>query len=689
MKKWMFLFVLTILFGFPAFSSAEEEKKDKKIVSTMDEVVVTATKTEEKRKDIPNSLILMDEMDIEESPATGLGELLSNELGIDWRTRGNYGGAAQEIQIRGMSANGTQVLVNGVSVNSPSLGVADVGRIPLNNIERIEVVKGPGSLLYGSGAMGGTVNIITKRPHREKMDLKVSAGYGSENTYELSAEQGMFVLKDLGYYLTANRRETDGFRDNGDLDHKDVSLKVVFDKGDLLDVSLYADYIDRDYGVPGVKPPKGTRDYYVNGVKFYNDEAASLVDHGADEDYHFVLQVKGKPVTWLDYDFRADHMSMESYNFDRNPAGFFPALPGEGTETWVTNDVSGTELTLDFKPLKGASILVGGEYRDYKYENKQRNLDRFGVPLPATKVTRDHDVLTKGAYSEAQYRPCKFVKFLAGFRHENHSRFGHENLPRYGVVINPWENGVLKFGHGKHFKAPTMNDLYWPEDDWVRGNPNLKPETGRHTDATLEQDFLDGKLFFTLSYFDWDIKDKINWAENKKYPTLFGLFKWTPSNVDTYKAHGWEVGTKIGPYYNMSLDLSYTYTDAVEELAGGSERQSRYTPDHYFKGKLTYWSEIGLTATTTVRYMSDRPAVYANITDTKPGYTLDSNWVVDVALEQRLWSHWIFALQANNLFDEEYETYANNFTDIPTGTTTREGFPAAGLSVFFTATFEY
>ena len=87
--------------------------------------------------------------------------------------------------------------------------------------------------------------------------------------------------------------------------------------------------------------------------------------------------------------------------------------------------------------------------------------------------------------------------------------------------------------------------------------------------------------------------------------------------------------------------------------------------------------------------MSDRPAVYANITDTKPDYTLDSNWVVDVTLAQRLWNHWIFTLQANNLLDKEYETYANNFTDVPTGTTTRKGFPAAGRSVFFRATFEY
>jgi len=113
-----------------------------------------------------------------------------------------------------MRGNATQVFVNGVNVGSPSLGVADVGKISIDNIERIEVVKGSGSLLYGSGAMAGTVNIITKSPKRDIIDLKIGAGYGSQNTYRAAAENGMFVAGDFGYYLTAGRTETDGFRDN-------------------------------------------------------------------------------------------------------------------------------------------------------------------------------------------------------------------------------------------------------------------------------------------------------------------------------------------------------------------------------------------------------------------------------------------------------------------------------------------
>ncbi len=190
------------------------------VLYKLDDIIVTATKIPEKRKDIPNAVTIMDKKDIQASGAKSIGELLANEPGIDWQTYGNYGGAAQEIHIRGMRGNATQLLVNGINVGSPSLGIADIGKISIDNIERIEIVKGSGSLLYGSGAMAGTVNIITKGPKRDKMDLKIGAGYGSQNTYRMAAENGMFVAGDFGYYLTAGRTETDGFRDNSYLQAK-------------------------------------------------------------------------------------------------------------------------------------------------------------------------------------------------------------------------------------------------------------------------------------------------------------------------------------------------------------------------------------------------------------------------------------------------------------------------------------
>ena len=675
MKKWISVLVPLALLAFPNSSLAEKEKENSQSLTTLEEVVVTATKTEERRKDIPNSVILIDEIDIEESSAKSLGELLANELGIDWRTYGNYGGAPEEIHIRGMSGNATQVFVNGVNINSPSLGVADVSKIPLNSIERIEVVKGSGSLLYGSGAMGGTINIITKTPKKDKIDLKASAGYGTQDTYLASAELGMFVFGDFGYYLTANRRETDGFRDNSDLTQNDVTLKLVVDKGDILNISLYGDYVDRKYGIPGVKPPIGTQDYFIDGIEFYNSESASLLDKGSDDDGHVAFQIKSQPKEWLSFNLRGDYTSLENYMYQRY------SFDGTGGKFWTTNKVLGTEGNVDLKPFNGANILLGVQYKDYDWENKSIDLDTSGEEVSGTTSTANANLHTTGTYMEAQYRPCKYLKALAGIRHEDNSEFGTEDLPLFGFVFNPLGNTVLKLSHGKHFLAPTLNDLYWPEGQWTKGNPNLKPETGWHSDVTLEQDLFNDKLFITLSYFNWDVKNKIQWAPDSSWV-------WTPQNLDTYKAHGLEVGMRIRPFSNLSFVFDYTYTDAEEENQYVT-RQAAYTPKHLFKGGLTYWTNFGLNATATVRYVDDRLDYGSDKTITSPTDTMESYWTADLKLEQRVFDHWLFSLQGNNLFDKEYGTYFGSFMDQTTWVTTTAEYPGSGRSIFFKVTYEY
>jgi len=703
MKKWMVVLVLTILLAFPGPGRGEEEKKDKKIVSTMDEVVVTATKTKEKRKDVSNSVVIKDDLEIEESAAGSLGEFLANEPGVDWRTYGDYGGASQEIHIRGMSANATAIFVNGLNINSPSLGSADVAKIPLNNVDRIEVVKGSGSVLYGSGAMGGTVNIITKEPERDRIDLKAKAGYGKNDTYELSLEHGMFLIGDFGYYLTGTRRETDGFRDNGDLEHNDVSLKLVLEKGDLLNISLYGDYIDREYGMPGGKPPKGTADFYVDGIKVYNDDSESLLDRGSDEDGHVILEVNSRPLDWLGLRLRGDYTDMENYGYFRY-VDFFGDLVGN--KSWVTNEVLGVEGNINLTPFKGSTLLVGVEYKDFDWESKGVNLNKKGTDIPATIVVTNEDLHTTGTFAEAQYRPCKYFKGLAGIRHEDHSEFGTENLPRYGIIINPFKNTALKVNHGKHFRAPTPNDLFWPVGPFSQGNPDVKPEKGWHTDAGIEQSFFDDKFFIAVTYFHWDVEDKIQWG-----PDSNGV--WTPENLRKYKADGFEASTRIGPFHNLNLGLSYTYLDAEEENKAYTrqdygwppllppdfrydwvKRRAAYSPDHLFKGDVSYWTDFGLTVTATVRYVSDR-VWYRTETDvaypaTKTvKYTLDSYWTADLKVQQRLYDHWILSIQATNLFDEEYDGYFDTFTDQATGVTSVTTYPGAGRSIFFSVTYEF
>ena len=692
-SKLFIVFFISLLIICPGHRSiaASEENAQKETV-VMDEVVVTATKTPEKRKDIPNAVIIISSKDIQASGAQNIGELLSQEPGIDWQTYGNYGGATQEIHIRGMKGNATQVMVNGVNVASPSLGVANVSKIPIDNIERIEIVKGSGSLLYGSGAMAGTVNIVTKSPDRDKMALKVGAGYGSQGTYRLAAENGMYAAGDFGYYLTAGRTETDGYRDNSWLRQNDASLKLVLDKKDTFYLSFYGDYIDRKYGMPGAKPPEGTQDYFIGSEKFYNSESAALMDNSRDRDNHVAIEAKGRPQSWIGYALKGHYTDMKNDNYERY------AYDGSGYQNTVTNRVLGTDGHLDIQPFDGAKLLLGAEYKNYEWKNEGYDLDTSGNQ--AEKAITEARVFTRSAFTEAEYRPFKYGKLFAGIRHENHSAFGSENLPLFGIVINPLETTALKISHGKHFLAPTLNDLYWPAGAYTSGNPDLKPEIGWHTDVTLEQSFLQNKLFMTLSYFHWNVDNKIQWE-----PDSQGV--WGPINLAGYKADGVEAGVKIGPFYDLTLALSYTYTNAQEEDRAYTrqdyssndyqytlvKRRASMTPENQFKADLTYKNTWGFTATATARYTGER-VVYNTETTSYPDtetviYRLHDYWTADLKIQQRLYQHWILSMSANNVFNVKYDTHLASFTDQTTYQTKMCGYPGAGASIFAGVAYEF
>lgn len=681
-----FCFMAKALILFPLWAGAEEKEP-----VFMEEVVVTATKTKEKRKDIPNAIVVKDEIDIQESPAKSLGELFANEPGIDWRTYGNYGGASEEIHIRGMSGKGTQILINGMTINSPSLGTADAGRIPLNNIDRIEVIKGSSSVLYGSGAIGGVVNIFAKQPKRDEINAKVSAGYGSQDTYQVSAEHGMFVTDDFGYYLTANRRDTDGFRDNSDLTHKDVSLNVVLEKEDALDISLYGDYITRDYGVPGPKPPPGTDDHYKNGVKFYSSEAAGLLNEGSDDDGHVVLNVRGQLTELIGLRLKSDYAHMENYYYQRYNSD------GTGAKTWVNNEVVGNWGNMEIKPFDGVTLLVGGEYRNYEWERENADIKADGSEDVNSRASKTHSLNTTGAFAEVQYRPCRYFKALVGHRNEKHSTFGTENFPQYGLLLNPLDTTALKLSHGRHFFAPTPNDLFWPETKWMKGNEDLKPETGWHTDATVEQSLFDNKLFLSASCFKWDMGNRIQWISDPV------TWVYSPVNLKSYEAEGFELDTKMVFIRDFSLSLGYTYLDAEEEAeeygreVGTAQktlttRRAIYSPEHQFKAGLTYESSSDLSASITVRYLSDR-LWYRD--ESQGGgksktvvYTLDPYWTADLKVEQRLFDQWVLSGMVNNLFDEHYDTYMSTFYD-EAAPYPAASYPGPGRYAFFSVAYEY
>jgi outer membrane cobalamin receptor len=685
LKKTIMVFLLVFSLADGDGLAGDGNKKNDGDVKTLDAIVVTATKTQEKRKDIPNSVIIKDSFDIEQSPASGLGALLAGEPGVDWRSYGDYGGASQELHIRGMGGSEVQVLVNGISVNSPSLGTADISGIPLDNIERIEVVKGSGSLLYGSGAMGGSVNIITKEPDRDHPLFKVTAGYGAHGSYRVFAEQGMFISENTGWHLSMGQRETDGQRHNGQLTQNHISLKLTHEQDDLFSVSLYGNYVGRSYGNPGVKPPPEANPIFhkVNGEPFYDDESASLKDEGESVDKRFSLTLKAAPKKWLGVHVRGYWSDMESDDQKWENASGWTSQAGDSKKTRVDNRIFGAEVNFEFKPLSKTKILLGADIKDHVW--KTRDVDFNASGLATGENLNSASIETRGFFIEAQLRLNRYVKGLAGIRHERHEFFGQENLPLFGLIVNPMENMALKLNHGKHFKAPTPNDLFWPEDNFVRGNPDLKPQTGWHTNAVLEYEAPEKKLDLSLSWFKWNIDDKIDWTQNPNFPGPFGD-KWTPSNLNKSRGTGWEFGLRYNPLDSLGLSLAYTHTDAEDETPDLT-RQAQYVPENSFKTGLTYRNDLGISAAVDFRIVGERK-FYQRADLKEASHILTEYGIVDMKVDYRFNDHWTFSVSADNLLDKDYGVYMGSFAD-SAGNRLYGYYPGAGRSVRTSLSYQY
>ncbi len=501
----------------------------------------------------------------------------------------------------------------------------------------------------------------------------------------------MYVTDALGYYLTASRRETDGFRDNADGEQHDASVKLLYDRGKSFRASWYTLALERDFGVPGVQPPVGTAPYAVNGTTLYNGDSASLVNRGADHDLYSVVELKGSPASAFTLGLRGEYVDMESYYFSRNPMAVFPLAAGAGNESWVTNTVYGIEGTVEYRPTQAAVLLLGAQHRDYTYENEQGDLNAWGVPLSGSRIGEEHEVYTDGVYAELQYRLLPNLRALAGARHEEHSTFGDETLPRFGLAYEPLAGTTVKLSHGKHFKAPTMNDLYWPDSGWVKGNTDLKAETGWHSDIGVVQQALDKRLELGATWFQWDIDNKIAWAENPDYPSMVpGFNYWTPANVSESEARGVELAAAFKPAAGLRLGLAYTYTEAEEQSSAGLWRQALYVPEHMARADLALSCPVtGIDTTLTLRWVGDRPGYYALATDAEAKRELDAYWTADIKVSRRFQQHWLVSCQLNNIFDETYDTYLARFRDMTTNVTSRVGYPGAGRSVFAKLTYEF
>jgi outer membrane cobalamin receptor len=515
----------------------------------LDKIVVTPSRIEESSGDIGRTVDVVTSSDIEKSGSQDLAGVLTGLTSVDIS---NYGGpnATKSIRMRGSTAAQVLVLMDGRPINNPRDGEVDLSSIPLDNISRVEVMHGSGSSLYGSSAMGGVVNIITKNPPREGQKTELYSSFGTARTYVERMLYGAKVSK-LGFLVSGGYESSGGFRENSELSAKDCNLKLGYELNDENNLSFNSGFYKSKVGVPGPTSWADTDDKQNTLKRFF------------DFNWGF------KPDETIGISARA-YQNYDRLEFMENSTTY--------TQDTQATTVRGLDLQFD-KQLLDMYRIVGG------FNYVKNNNDS------TTSVKHEYNVTSGYLENRLDLFNNKLNVNLSA-RLDDYSNFGTQINPSLDLLYK--FNDAIKF-HGlisRSYRVPTFNDLYWPRNEYYyegvsvggeEGNPNLKPEKGITGEFGFESKINE---YFTsgITYYRSDYKQLIQWSGDDN-----GW--WRPDNVSSAVINGLEFENKIFISNNFDLNINYTYMVAKDEE---THKYLVYQPEQKIDSSLKFNDHNGL-----------------------------------------------------------------------------------------------
>ena len=552
--KRFFCFILLLTF-FSAEITSARQKTDKDIKNgtyNMEEIVVTATRVREDTSKIPANVTVIDAEDIKNSNARTVPDLLRSEEGIVVRDLlGN--GKREEVDLRGFgesaSAN-TAVLIDGRRVNEIDLSGTDWTQIPLDQIERIEIVRGAGTVLYGDNAVGGVINIITKTPGK-KFHARAKTLYGSYGRNKYSASISGGIIDGLYASLFVDRDSTNGYRKNSEFRARDIGGKLVYDATDFLSFNLSGSYHSDRYGMPGAltklemhedrkdsdSPNDGarTRDRYI---KF-----GTLLDMG---DF-------GRIVTDISYRDRNSNSFWTSWSWvqksNTKTFGLTPRYIWKGSISGHSNTlIAGTDIywtKQDVDTFTMSSMTRNG------YGNIDRN--SYGLYCSDEFSILDNLIFSLGIRHErVKYKLKK--KDLTGFYSPlTASRTDRKRAYRVGLtyVYSGKSSIFVRFNRSLRFPLTDELIMY----DWFNGqiklNSGLKPQIGKHYEIGIRHYFTPD-IRANLTLFRADIKNEI----------FYNPLTYENTNHQKTRHEGIEIGARADLLKKFLVFANYTYERA-------------------------------------------------------------------------------------------------------------------------------
>ncbi|MGM0453683.1 MAG: TonB-dependent receptor [Thermodesulfobacteriota bacterium] len=607
----------------------------------LDEITVTAQRAQDRVRDIARNVSVITSADIAQSPGSDVADLLSRESGIHIR-RNSGSGKRATIDIRGMgdtAASNVIVMVDGLKVNSPDMSGQNLTSVPAEEIERIEIVRGAGSVVYGNGAVGGVVNIITKKGGK-KQAASVFTSYGSYDTYDVKTAYSN-KIKDLRFKVNAGLHDSDGYRDNGFYRKKNFSADTDYRLTDRIKLMLAGTYQEEENGLPGTVPladldAENRRKQTTNP----NDEGETdeIRARGGIE---FDLEKWGTLSVKRGYRFRDNEYII----------GYTPLL----SRNEQTDEIDEDTRQFDIDYTRPFDFLGRSHRFQFGVNYYQTHYVREEMPNGPRK---NSETDTLGIFVNNRWALTEKTTFTWGYRHNNYQGkfrtdarqyFAQKDVKRWingEVERREWDNDAYHFGvtwdllpdttvfasYASSFRVPNV-------DEFAESEKGLGPQEGKHFEIGSRRQF--GSLLeLSVALYDIRTDDEIYYSEiNRNYD-------------DTTIRRGVETDVKIYPADFLYLWGNYTYTEAEFEKSGNTVP---LVPEHKASAGVEFDIIDPLTLSFSGTYTGSR--YDGNDTENNRYEKLDAYWVFDGKVMYRHKSLELFA-SVNNIFNELYATNA-------------------------------
>ncbi len=663
-----FIFILVIFMAGLDFSVwAAEEKVD------LDRIVVTASRLAQMDYHLTSDVSVITSEDIETSSAHNVAGLLQERMGLNVYDKSSA--KTSMVDIRGFNdtaAMNVLVLVNGRKVNSIDLSGADYLQVPLETIERIEVVRGAASVLYGDNAVGGVVNIITKEG---KGPLKVRLGseYGSFDQRRADTEMSG-SRNDFSYYLYSSYADAQGYRSNSDVLSKDYDGRLGWILTDLLKAELMTSWHEDDYGLPG-----GLNDTELQTLG--RRGSADDQDFGSTKDRNVHLRLDTTP--WPE-DLDLGHLVFDLSYRNRDTYAEFAAYDF-GTKRMIDTLGLNSKYTFNQEVLgHEVSFVTGTDF--YDVDN-----DIWGSGSNSDDMTISKKEFGAYVFGEFEVLTDSFVNAGTRYQRADYTFDQRNGTPNYEKQTADEQVSMLGF---KHEYAPGSNIYASVEqtfrflatdewyDTWTGLNTGLKQQQGIQYEVGLKHNFKDTTTFGITPYWI-EIDDEIffdpksggGYGSNSNYDTTRRLGIELEQRTDLLKI------VEVDALSRWEFFTSYTYQEP-EFLNGPNDgKQIPMVPNNQWTAGTScgFWDVYDISA--TARYAGSRFAINDTLNETAK---VKDNIVLDTKLAYRRTNYQVY-LAVDNVLNEKYFSYVSKAV----GSLTKDYYPASertfrvGASVTF------